>query len=232
MAPVRRPWTGRFRRTCLAFAVLLVGCLASPFLLVGCGGSSAEPSTAPTFAGISREPPPQVDHTPLPNVAESGAPVEIRAQAPGALMLVYFGYTFCPDVCPTTLSDVRRALGRLAPRERRRVQVAMVTVDPRRDTPKALTRYVHAFFPAGLALRTTNARALARVARSLGAAYQVTRKRDGTVEVVHTAFVYAVDHEGRLRLQWSYGTKPAALRRDIHLLLEEQRPATSPRVDG
>ena len=147
-------------------------------------------------------------------------PFRFRA-TPRGLLLVYFGFTRCPDVCPTTLADLRIATGDLAPQQRRRVQIAVITVDPDRDTPRVLTRYVHAFFPRGHALRTADPKLLANVAKSFGAAYRVTKRKDGGSDVMHTAFVYAVDDAGRIRVQWAFGTSPGTYRKDMRLLLEE-----------
>ena len=109
------------------------------------------------------------------------------------------------------MSDLRVALGGLPAAQRRNVQLAMITVDPRRDTPAVLTHYVHAFFPRGLALRTADPKLLAQVAKTFGAAYRVTTEKDGSVDVLHTPFVYAVDDTGRLRVQWSFGTPSRGL---------------------
>lgn len=189
--------------------------------LTACGSEASAPLvTEPAaYAGMVRDPAPRVDGATLPN-AESGDPVRFRAASRG-LLLVYFGYTLCPDVCPTTMSDVRVGLAGLSASERNRVRLAMITVDPRRDTPAVLTHYVQAFFPRGLALRTTDPRRLAAVARSFGAAYRVTREKDGTIDVMHSAFVYAVDAKGRVRLQWAFGTPAASYRKDIRRLLRE-----------
>jgi protein SCO1/2 len=203
----------------LALALLLVVPALS-----ACGSETPAPAPEPAaYAGMVRDPAPRVDGTTLPD-AESGDPFRFRAGRRGVL-LVYFGYTQCPDVCPTTMSDVRVGLAGLSASERNRVRVAMITVDPRRDTPAVLTHYVHAFFPRGLALRTTDPRRLTAVARSFGAAYRVTRQKDGTVDVMHSAFVYAVDANGRSRLQWAFGTPAASYRKDIRRLLREGMPA-------
>jgi protein SCO1/2 len=191
-------------------------------LVVGGCGSQASTPSAPQFTGVVRNPPPLVDAVALPDASDHGRPLSLRGAA-GGILLVYFGYTRCPDVCPTTMSDVRVALAGLTASERRRVRVAMITVDPRRDTPPVLRRYVHAFFSHGSALRTPDAKRLARVAKAFGAAFRITKRADGTVEVLHTTYVYAVDHTGRLRVQWAYGTRPVTYQRDIRLLLG--RPA-------
>ena len=152
---------------------------------------AATPESSP-LSGIVQEPNPVVDGETLPDVSHGSTPFSFRA-TPSGLLLVYFGYTQCPDVCPTTMSDVRVALGGLPAAQRRNVQMAMITIDPRRDTPAVLTRYVHAFFPRGLALRTADPKLLADVAKTFGAAYRVTKTKDGGFDVMHTAFVYAVD---------------------------------------
>jgi protein SCO1/2 len=201
---------------------LVVALVLGSLALAGCGSDTATPEPSP-LAGIVQEPNPVVDGETLPDVSHGSTPFSFRA-APNGLLLVYFGYTQCPDVCPTTMSDVRVALGGLPAAQRRNVQVALITVDPRRDTPALLTRYVHAFFPRGLALRTTDPKLLADVAKTFGAAYSVTKAKDGGFDVMHTAFVYAVDDQGRLRVQWSFGTRPVTYRKDIRLLLEGSQP--------
>ena len=96
------------------------------------------------LAGFVRTPAPSVATTSLPDVA-SGEQFDFVAPEDG-LLLVYFGYTSCPDVCPTTLADVRTALGRLG-EDADRVELVMATVDPDRDTPERLAHYVRWFNP-------------------------------------------------------------------------------------
>ena len=166
-----------------------------------------------------RDPAPVVGGLELPDVSRRGEPVSLRAQSDG-LLLVYFGYTQCPDVCPTTMADVREALAGLEG-QRSKVDFGMITVDPGRDTERVLTDYVQAFFPAGHALRTASPKLLARTAKAFGAGFQVGRAKDGTVEVAHTAFVYAIDAVGRIRVQWGFGTPAHAIRHDVQALLGE-----------
>ena len=178
-----------------------------------CGGSDP-----PGYAGAVRDPAPAVDAEPLPDVARSGEPSTLRAEA-GGVLLVYFGYTYCPDVCPLTMSDVKAALRNLDTDERARVRVAMITVDPDRDTADVLTRYVHAFVPDGIALRSEDTALVERVAGRFGASFSVERNAEGEIEVSHTAFVYAVDSQGLLRLQWPFGTRPETFRDDLRTLM-------------
>lgn len=184
--------------------------LATAFalVLVACGPDQ------PT--GIIRDPAPEVGHLSLPD--PTGAEVGFVGPEDGFL-LVYFGYTSCPDICPTTMADVRSGLGELG-NDADHLVMTMITIDPERDTADNLDHYVKAFFPTGVALRTDDGTALREVADAFGADYEVETKEDGEVVVSHTAFLYAVDSDGRIRLQWPYGTTPDDLAHDFRLLLE------------
>jgi protein SCO1/2 len=161
-------------------------------------------------------PEPDVSARSLPDA--TGQPFAFRAAAEDRLLLVYFGYTSCPDVCPTTLSDIRAALNRLGARAGK-VDLAMVTVDPDRDTPERLRAYVQSFVGSANALATTDADALKRAADAFGVRYQVTTAPSGQVEVSHSAFLYAVDARGRVVVQWPFGVHAPQLATDIGILL-------------
>ncbi len=160
----------------------------------GCGGGGDH-----ELVGLTRDPEPVVDGTPLPDVADGGAPFTIKAPA-GGLLIVYFGYTNCPDVCPTTLSDLKIALGDLGA-DASRVATAMITVDPKRDTA-VLADYVRSFVPDAHALATDDQTALQQVAGPFGVSYEVTTSADGEVQVAHSSYLFAVDDAGRLVLTW------------------------------
>ncbi len=117
----------------------------------------------------------------------------------GKAVVLFFGYTHCPDVCPTTLADVAAALKTLGG-DADRVQVLFVTVDPERDTPEVLSKYVPAFDPRFLGLYG-DAEATQRAAREFKIIYE---KRPGSAPgaytVDHSAQVYVFDPEGRIRL--------------------------------
>jgi protein SCO1 len=115
----------------------------------------------------------------------------------GKAVVLFFGFTHCPDVCPTTLADVSNALKQLGP-DAQRVQVLFVTVDPERDTPEVLAKYVTAFDPAFLGLYGDDA-ATRRVAKEFKVYYE-KRKTDGGYSVDHSAQSYVIDPQGRLRL--------------------------------
>lgn len=173
--------------------------------LVACGGGQRE------LVGLTRDPEPQVDAVALPDVSEGGAPFEFRAP-PDGLLIVYFGYTNCPDVCPTTMADLKVALEDLGD-DAERVDVAMVTVDPDRDTP-VLADYIQSFVPGAHAIATDDQAALQSVAGSFGVSYVVRTAPDGAVEVGHSSNLFAVDDAGSLVLTWSVGGEEGTARAD------------------
>lgn len=190
--------------------------VAALALAVAVASSACGDDPAESYAGIVREPAPVVAGVSLPD-ATTGAPVAFRAE-PGGVLLVYFGYLTCPDVCPTTMADIRTALTKLPSGSRELIDVRMVTIDPGRDTAAALEAYVDSFVD-GAALRTEDPSALRAAADAFGADYRVTTAPDGGVEVSHTAFLYAVDDQGRLRLTWPFGVTAADIARDLTRLL-------------
>ena len=193
-----------------ALLSVLVGCL----LATACGAEAPR-----ELAGSRRMPFPEVGGHALPDVTAAGAPMALRADADG-LLLVYFGYTSCPDVCPTTLSDVRTALGDIGDDRASHVDLAMITVDPERDTDEVMAGYVDAFVTGGRALRTTDDVELRAAADDFGVVYEVTTNDQGEVEVVHSGSLFGVDDAGRLLVTWPFGTPAADLAGDLELLLE------------
>jgi cytochrome oxidase Cu insertion factor (SCO1/SenC/PrrC family) len=113
----------------------------------------------------------------------------------GKLMLIYFGYTYCPDVCPTELQTMSEAIERLGP-SGDAVQPLFITVDPARDTPEQLKSYAENFHPRLLAL-TGSAEQIAQVARAYKVFYQLVKQGDGEYLMDHSSIVYLMDHEGR-----------------------------------
>jgi protein SCO1/2 len=117
----------------------------------------------------------------------------------GKVVVVFFGYTQCPDVCPTTLSDMAEVKKRLGP-DGDKLQVIFVTLDPDRDTPQVLSQYVPAFDPSFLGLFGTRDETAA-VAKEFKVFYQkVPGKTETSYTLDHTAGSYVFDREGRLRL--------------------------------
>jgi protein SCO1 len=135
----------------------------------------------------------------------------------GKVVAVFFGYTMCPDVCPTTLSmlsAVKKALGADA----QKLQVVFVSVDPERDQPEQMGRYVRAFDPTNVGLRGTPEQTAA-VAREFNVFYQKNGSGPNYT-VDHTAGVYVFDPQGRPRLFVRNGETPERLTHDIRLLLD------------
>jgi protein SCO1/2 len=137
------------------------------------------------------------------------------------VVLLYFGYTYCPDVCPATMAELSKAMKELNSKDREKVQVLMITVDPERDTPEVLGQYLSHFDPSFLGLTGTDEE-IAAAAEAFGIYY---RKRDGTAEtgymVDHTATVAAVDKDGSLRLIYSFNTPGEDIAADLKRLARE-----------
>ena len=190
--------------------------LALGLVVTACGGSGDDGGTA--LRGSVREPAPNVAEVSLPDGSADGADFSFQADE-GELLLVYFGYTSCPDVCPTTLADVRNAVRSLDEADADRVTLAMATVDPERDTPEVLTGYVQTFVPGGHALVTDDYELLTKVGDAFGASFGVETGWDGEPVVEHTGFLYAVDDAGRIVVTWPFGMKSADMAHDIEQLL-------------
>ena len=138
----------------------------------------------------------------------------------GKVVVMFFGYTRCPDVCPTTLAELKAIKDQLG-EEGKRVQVLFVTVDPERDTAKLLANYVPAFDSSFLGLYGDTA-ATAKVAKEFKVFFQkAPGKTPDAYTVDHTAGSYVFDPQGRLRLFASHGNA-ANLAADIRILLSGQ----------
>ena len=136
----------------------------------------------------------------------------------GKVVALFFGYTHCPDVCPTTLADMAKAMKLLGP-DAKGVQVLFVTVDPKRDTPELLAQYVPAFDPSFLGL-WGDAGATATATKAFNIYFQERAGKDAASYTVdHTAQSFVIDKEGRLRLVWPYGIEVAQMAGDLKVLL-------------
>jgi protein SCO1/2 len=136
----------------------------------------------------------------------------------GRAVVVFFGYTKCPDACPTTLATLAEAMKKLGP-EADRVQVVMISVDPERDTPELLKLYVPAFDPRFLGLYG-DAQATARTAKEFKVIYQkVPGSAPGTYTMDHSAGTYMFDPQGRLRLYAGQGISADVYAHDLRALL-------------
>ena len=189
----------------------LIATLLGALLLAAACGSSGKTS----LSGTVRSPKLEVGSVQLSDVrvAVPGARFSTRAEN-GGLLVVYFGYTTCPDICPTTLAGLRVALSKLGA-DARRVEVAFVTVDPARDTPKVLRTFVGQFFANAHLLRPSSAAQLDTAKR----AFLVTTKvqMDGSID--HSSSLAVVDAHGTVLVEWPYGITPASIAHDLRSLL-------------
>ena len=136
----------------------------------------------------------------------------------GKLVILYFGYTFCPDVCPATLSELRGALEILA-KDATDVQVIMVSVDPERDTPELLAEYMTHFHPSFLGV-TGTPKEIAQAAALYGIFYEAHEGTAATGYLVdHTAPVMVIDQDSYLKLVFPFGTPAENIAEDLSHLL-------------
>ena len=136
----------------------------------------------------------------------------------GKAVVVFFGYTHCPDVCPTTMSELASAMKKLGA-EADKVQVLFVTADPERDTPEILKQYVTAFDPRFLGLRGTPEQT-AQAAKDFKVLIQKNPGNAANYTVDHSSGTYLYDPQGRLRVYVSYGQGADVFAHDIAALLK------------
>lgn len=184
-------------------AVLMLGCTASP------GGSKLEfVGTDVSGAGFGKD---------FLLTDHSGKPRRLT-DFRGKVVALFFGYTHCPDVCPTTMADLAQAVKLLGERGKD-VQVLFVTLDPERDTPQVLAKYVPSFNPGFLGL-SGDAETTARTAQDFKVFFskQVSNSRAGYL-IDHSAGVYVFDKKGELRLFVNFGQKAKDIAHDLDLLI-------------
>lgn len=146
--------------------------------------------------------------------------VRTLADFKGKVVVMFFGYTQCPDICPTTLTEMQQVMSLLGPQSDK-VRVLFVTVDPERDTAAILKQYVPSFDPRFLGLRPADEAALEKVARDYKIYYKkVPGKSAGSYTMDHTAGSYAFDPEGRLRLYIKHAQGPETLAHDLKELMK------------
>ena len=186
----------------------MTGLILALFLLAGCGRG---PPTSSHMTDISGGMPRLDFHlTRADGAAVSGDTYR------GKVVVLYFGYAHCPDICPTTLANLTDMLGRVKNPD---VRVLFVTVDPERDTLAALKDYAAAFSPQVEGLRGT-AQQLASLARIYRVAYTVDKGPPYTV--MHSNAVFFFDRDGRARLVTTDTTNTAAMAEDVTGLLRQQ----------
>jgi protein SCO1 len=191
--------------------VLLSGLMG---VLAGCDVAKS-PSAQPSFHGVDITGAEYARQLSLPDAA--GRPRTL-ADFAGKVTVVFFGFTHCPDVCPSTLAELAQVKKALGP-DGERLQAVFVTVDPQRDTFDVLQTYMASFDPSFVALRGTpeQTKAVAQEFKVFFA--KVPGKVEGSYNVDHTAASYVFDTRGKVRLYVRYGTPVAQLTADIKALL-------------
>lgn len=150
------------------------------------------------------------------NVPDSSGVRRKLADFRGKVVLIYFGYTHCPDVCPTTLARMNEVLELLGA-DAANVQVLWMTVDPERDTPTLLSNYVPAFNPSFIALRGS-AEQTHRVTHAYAIQYQILHY-NGQVLVDHSSHGYLLDRAGQVRVRLGYDMKAEQIADDVRTIL-------------
>ena len=139
----------------------------------------------------------------------------------GDVVLVFFGYTACPDVCPTTMAELRQALSELKAQDVERVKVVFVTVDPDRDSPERVQEYVDQFNPAFIGLSGSKTD-LEKVWAEYGVYREIADEQSAAGYIVnHTARVSLVDQQGNLRISFSFDTPVEDIVHDLKLILQK-----------
>lgn len=193
--------------------VLAIALIASMSLSLGACGPFGDDYA---FQGGEIAPP-----NPAPALAltdQHGQPFDLAAQE-GKVVLLFFGYTSCPDVCPTTLSDLLTVSEQLGERADD-VTAVFVTVDPARDTPQRLAQYLDFFDPAFIGLTGTDEQ-IARARQGYGVYSRIQESTSSLGYLVdHTSALFLIDPDGNYRLTYPYGTDPAVIAADVTHLLD------------
>ena len=200
------------RRTRLILAAVVTALV----LIVSACSSTASSSSTTTTEGVAprgyKPTPVRVTGTlSLPDFATDprGLDFSLKA-APESLLVVYFGYLTCPDICPVTMVDIAAGLDELEPTAAERIEIAFATVDIERDTGARITDYLTHFFPKSRihSLRARDAFQLQGVTATFGALWQVDPHEPdaSTYGVAHSGSTYVVDDAGHLVWEWPFGT--------------------------
>jgi protein SCO1/2 len=197
--------------------ILLVG-LASLLLIAGVAIAVFLSSEPAGFRGTTYgEPYPVAQEFEL--TRENGSRFRL-SETRGKAVLLFFGYTSCPDVCPTTLAELKQSLEKLGEEKAKQVQVLFVTVDPERDTPERVQEYVDHFNPKFIGLSGTELE-LAQVWHDYGVFREIV---DGTSAagyiVNHTARLTLIDQDGNMRVSFAFETPVEDIVHDLNLLLK------------
>lgn len=137
----------------------------------------------------------------------------------GKVLVVFFGFTFCPDVCPSTLTQMKAVREALSPEDKENMQVVFITVDPERDTPEVLSNYVPAFDPSFVGLRGSGDEIKSTASEFKVFFAKVPGRTEGSYTMDHTAASYVFDKKGQVRLMVRHSAMTDAIVSDIKQLL-------------
>jgi len=198
----------------------LASALAISLLLSGCGAdASLPPPLEVKGSDISQSAEFQAAPRKLALTDHNGRPVTLGTFK-GKAVVLFFGYTHCPDVCPTTLSDMAQALKLMPADAAAKVQVLFVSVDPQRDTPELLKSYVPYFHPDFLGLHGTPEQ-VAEAAREFRIVYRKHVEAGADDYLIdHSAGSYLLDREGRLRVYLPFKSTPEDIAHDLTVLIK------------
>ena len=206
------------RRMAMGRRAAVLALWGATLVFAGCD-AARRATRATAFRGVELRSP---DPAPPLRLATATGDTFDLAQQRGRVVLLFFGYTHCPDVCPTTLADwarVRSALGDAADQ----VRFVFVSVDPERDTPAVSQAYASSFDSSFVGL-TADDTALTELRDQLHIVAQAEAPTDSTgYGVAHSAQVFLIDPEGRVRLLYPFGSTPRDMAEDISVLLDRAR---------
>jgi len=160
----------------------------------------------------------QSDHGLLPGMGgdftlqSDHGPVSLK-DFRGKVVALYFGYMSCPDICPTSLWNLSQAMKELSPEQAQQVQGIFISVDPERDTPKAMGMFVKGFYPTFIGL-TDEKEKVDKVVRQYGVVYQKVPLKDSAMGYVvdHSSVIYLIDRDGVLQQFIPHDTDPSLIR--------------------
>jgi protein SCO1 len=203
--------------------------LAPALLLAGCGAAGAEDTRLRGEASATER-----DRPDFRLQTTEGQSYDFAERTAGRPTLLFFGYTSCPDICPTTLADVSTALGMLDPGEREQLEVVVVTTDPGRDTPEVLADYLRRFDPGFVGLTGTAEQVRAAQERAGVGVATATDSSGRELSVPQELLPegYVVDHASAVTaygsgdtevVSWRPGTLPEDYAADLSRILQEDR---------
>ena len=210
--------------------LVLFGAVAGAIIviaLIGLGLSYAPnllapPQPTPTVGGISVDKPRQMADFTLND--QNDKPVKL-SDLRGKAVLIFFGYTHCPDVCPLTMSDYKRIkqdLAQTAPELADRVAYVMISVDGQRDTPSVMKKYVEMFDPSFIGL-TGDPQQVANIGVDYGLKVQIQKTNTNQTDytVAHTSYTYLLDPQGYWRVAYPFQTPINLITADVARMLKE-----------